>query len=158
MKNITFYIFIFCLLQTGIIHSLYQHKYNPKVITKVIKENNPLHEELLKKIFKGIPTVEFTTTVTVTAYSARSKETDKDPWFTADMSLSRVGMLAISRDLFKKYGLYYGQIVILGDYGIFQIHDTMNKRFTNRVDILMANAEAAKRFGKQTATLTWTNI
>ena len=128
------------------------------IIEKFVEIALEKHVILLTKIFGAAPKQIFSTEVTVTAYTARTKETDADPWLTADMSLATVGMLAVSRDLLNKFGLYYGQIVILEGYGVFRVSDTMNKRFTKRVDILMAHPRAAWRFGKRKTTLTWTDI
>ena len=111
-------------------------------------------QSLLNKIFDEPVKQTLTLEVTVTAYSARTEETNSEPWFTADMSLSRVGMLAVSRDLLQEWGVEYGDVVILGKLGVFRVHDTMNERFTRRVDILMGNREAALRFGKRTEKLT----
>ena len=112
-------------------------------------------EVLAKHVFAEVPTYTMSTEVTVTAYSAHEDQTNEEPWFTADMSLSRVGILAVSRDLLDVYGIDYGDTVILEKYGVFRVHDTMNKRYTKRVDILMANREAAMKFGKQKDTLVW---
>lgn len=113
-------------------------------------------EELLQKVFNHIPTKTFSTEVTVTAYTASPEETNSEPWFTADMSLSRVGMIAVSRDLLNVYGLEYGDTVILDGYGAFMVHDTMNKRYNKRVDIMMAHKKSAIKFGVRTTTLIWT--
>lgn len=93
--------------------------------------------------------------VTITGYSARTEECDSTPWVTADGTLSRVGVLAVSRDLLTDVGLRMGQRVLLADYGVFEIRDKMNKRFTNRVDILFAHPVAALKFGVKKGTLTW---
>ena len=62
-------------------------------------------QSLLNKIFDEPIKQTLTLEVTVTAYSARTEETNNEPWFTADMSLSRVGMLAVSRDLLQEWEL-----------------------------------------------------
>lgn len=86
-------------------------------------------------------------TVVITKYRPLSGETDDTPLQTAD--LSEISMLklyrgeikwvAVSRDLLKKYG--YGSKIKIstGDPdidGIYEVHDTMNKRWTSRIDIL----------------------
>ena len=93
--------------------------------------------------------------VTITGYSARPQETDSTPELTADMTPSRIGLLAVSRDLLSEVGLRYGQRVLLQPYGLFEVRDTMNKRFTRRVDILHATPEAARLFGKREGQLIW---
>jgi 3D (Asp-Asp-Asp) domain-containing protein len=91
--------------------------------------------------------------VTITAYSARVQECDSTPELTADSTPSRIGLLAVSRDLLEVFD--YGDRVLLEDYGIFEVRDTMNERFTDRVDILHATPEAARLFGKQEGRLMW---
>lgn len=95
------------------------------------------------------------TKVTATAYSARKEECDATPWFTASMTLSRVGVIAVSRDLEKEFGLSMGDFVFIPDYGLFRIEDRMNPRWTKRIDILHANKEAARRFGKRELEIIW---
>lgn len=89
----------------------------------------------------------WSTTVTVSAYSARVAECDLTPEVTADMTPSRIGLLAVSRDLLQWMGLKYGDVVMLEGIGVFNIHDTMHPRWTSRVDILHASPEAARLFG-----------
>jgi 3D (Asp-Asp-Asp) domain-containing protein len=134
----------------------------PETITEVIYVQDEskvvLYEGILEEALGVVPQHVYSIPVTVTAYSARRAETNSEPWWTADMTLSRVGILAVSRDILNELGLEYGQTVILGNYGVFKVHDTMNKRFTRRVDILMANQKAALKFGlKKDIKLTWFN-
>jgi len=93
------------------------------------------------------------TNVAITAYSASVEECDSEPWYTASGSLSRIGVLAVSRDLLSEVGLTYGQVVILENIGVFRIQDTMNPRFSHRVDILMGNPTAAKLWGRKKVNL-----
>ena len=50
--------------------------------------------------------------------------------------------VAVSRNLLKRWGgwLDYGDFIVLtgtdGKDGVYQVKDTMNKRFVNRIDIL----------------------
>ena len=89
--------------------------------------------------------------VTVSAYTARAEECDITPEVTADMTPSRVGVLAVSPDMLREGRVSYGDTVALIDdgefLGVFVIHDTMNRRYTNRVDILHGNVRAALLFG-----------
>lgn len=92
--------------------------------------------------------------VTATAYTAREAECDATPWFTASMEPSRVGVLAVSRDL-EAVGLTLGKTVVIKGMGTFRIEDRMNKRWKNRIDILHANLEAARRFAKRDVEIIW---
>lgn len=87
--------------------------------------------------------------VTVTQYNPVVSQCDEDPLVTADNSKidleklrrGKIRWVAVSRDLLDKYN--YGNIIELAVVkgnrrinGRYIVHDTMNPRFTNRVDIL----------------------
>ena len=86
--------------------------------------------------------------VTVTMYHPVSRQTDSTPNILADGTRIRVNKaseyryIAVSRNLLKRFGgwLDYGDFVFLKgtDHkdGVYQVRDTMNKRFVNRIDIL----------------------
>jgi len=121
-----------------------------------LDKENTSYKFMLETILGEVPNISYSTNVTVTAYTASEDETNSEPWFTADMSLSRVGMLAVSNDIMTDFGLKFGDEVVLGEYGIFKIRDRMNKRYKRRVDILFAHKKAARLFGKKdNIKLTW---
>ena len=140
----------------------YTHQPKQRDLT-LIKENAFLYNEayrmdgLLKEVFQqpvyGKPIL--STPVTATGYSARRVECDSTPEVTASMKPSRVGMLAISRDLEDELGLRLGQFVVLKGMGLFQIADRMNDKWRRRVDVLHGNAKAARLFGKKQVELIW---
>lgn len=85
--------------------------------------------------------------VTVTKYNPVIAQCDSDPLITADgsyidtikLNKRELRWIAISRDLLKDY--QYGDTVYLSSLdnkidGYYVVRDTMNKRWTNRVDIL----------------------
>ena len=86
--------------------------------------------------------------VTVTMYQPVRYQTDSTPNILADGTRIRVQeasdykFIAVSRNLLKRFGgwLDYGDFVLLmGTHnkdGVYQVRDTMNKRFVNRIDIL----------------------
>ena len=86
--------------------------------------------------------------VTATMYRPTIHETDSSPNITADgtrINISKAGSyryIAVSRDLLSRWGgpFNYGDYVkiegTLKHDGIWQIRDTMNPRFSNRVDFL----------------------
>lgn len=88
------------------------------------------------------------TQVTVTRYSPDKSQCDNDPLVTADLSeinlkklrRRQIKWVAISQDLLTKY--QYGDKLKLtcsedpSINGIYEVHDCINKRFRNRVDIL----------------------
>ena len=86
--------------------------------------------------------------VTVTMYNPTRGQTDKTPNITADGTrinpnkATSYRYIALSRNLLKRWGgpFDYGDYVVIegaGIYdGVYKVKDTMNARFTNRVDIL----------------------
>jgi len=87
-------------------------------------------------------------TVTVTAYNPTTDQCDADPLIAASMRKVRSGTIAVSRDLFDQ-GWVFGRKVRIEGYGIFEINDLMNKRFTQRIDIFMWDEGQARNFGKK---------
>lgn len=94
-----------------------------------------------------------TTPVTITAYSSTPEQCDDTPHETATGRSVRVGVLAVSDDLFKELSLAYGQRVLIPGYGLFEVHDRMHTRWRRRVDIWEGDPEAARRFGRQEGVL-----
>ena len=86
--------------------------------------------------------------VTVTMYQPLRYQTDSTPNILADGTrimtheASNYKFIAVSRNLLKRFGgwLDYGDFVLLrgtpGKDGVYQVRDTMHKRWVNRVDIL----------------------
>ena len=92
--------------------------------------------------------------VTVTQYNPVVDQCDEDPLVTADNSTidlkklkkGQLRWVAVSRDLLGTYK--YGDVIELKTTsgstrinGRYIVHDTMNPRFTNRIDILTAVGE-----------------
>lgn len=96
----------------------------------------------------------FSKTVEVSIYTSRVEETDKTPWTTANNTIVRPGGIAVSRDLLQEVG-GFGAMVILRGYGVFMVNDVMNPRYKDTVDIWAGDLIAARKHGRQTATLHW---
>ena len=89
------------------------------------------------------------TDVESTVYNAVPKQCNKDFGFTASMfyldlyDIEAHRIIAMERTFMKEFGLVYGDVVKIegaGKYdGIYQIQDTMNKRFAgqHKIDILV---------------------
>jgi 3D (Asp-Asp-Asp) domain-containing protein len=129
-------------------------QYNEQLID--LQQQKRRDEWLIKQVF-GTSEINaiLSTPIEITAYTAREIECDSTPEVTADMTPSRIGLLAISRDLRSELGIQFGQTVVLEGMGVFKVHDLMNKRYRRRVDILHANPKAAELFGKQKGVLIW---
>ena len=102
--------------------------------------------------------------VTVTMYYAVVGQCDNSPLITADGSkinpkkASEHKWIAVSQDMLKKNGgqLEYGDFVEIKGTGekdgVYQVHDCMNKRFKNYIDIL--ETEGAEMYKYKNITLT----
>lgn len=86
--------------------------------------------------------------VTLTAYTARSRECDASPHVTAMMVKPRPGRtIAVSRDLFDD-GWTFGRSVYIAGYGMFVVEDLMHSKHKEQIDILMGSVHEARQFGK----------
>ena len=120
-----------------------------------------LQEQLAERDYSAWGTLEFD--VIVTMYNPLSSQTDSTPNQTADGTIinpkkaTEYRYVALSRDLIARWGgpFNYGDYVMLkgtdGYDGIYQVRDTMNPKFINRVDILLT--EGSKQFRFDNATL-----
>jgi 3D (Asp-Asp-Asp) domain-containing protein len=136
-------LFIAILIIFGIILIPKTTKVNTSVDTEITKIDDEVTEE-----FKKI--------VTLTTYTVDASQTDSTPLITASgykldsVNPRRHRIIAISRDLKRKFG--FGEKVILenaGKYnGVWYVHDLMNKRFRNKVDILInPDGRHTKKYG-----------
>ena len=101
--------------------------------------------------------------VTVTMYNPTPGQTDRTPNITADgtrinpRKASSYRYIALSRNLLSRWGgpFNYGDYVVIegaGIYdGVYQVKDSINPRFTNRVDIL--RSRDSKHFKYTNVTL-----
>lgn len=142
MKKINTNLFLFCFLTYLIL--LVEFKPN-RVLRKEwsnieLEEVDEIKsdEELTKKVIKK---------VTVTKYNPVVSQCDDTPLITADNSKidmhkldsGKLKWIAVSRDL-RKFFKYGSKVKINSKYkeinGIYWVHDTMNARYSNRIDIL----------------------
>ena len=110
-------------------------------LTSLSEENKTLKDKLHKYETEGM-------SVTVTMYQPLRYQTDSTPNILADGTRIRIQeasnykFIAVSRNLLKRFGgwLDYGDFVLLkgtiAKDGVYQVRDTMNPRFVNRIDIL----------------------
>lgn len=83
--------------------------------------------------------------VTITAYSSVAWQTDDSPFITADGSHVTDGVVAAN---FLKFGTRIRIPDLFGDK-VFEVHDRMHQRFSDRVDIWMPSVADGRRFGIQ---------
>ena len=110
-------------------------------LQSLVDENKRLSEKLDEYETEGMH-------VTVTMYQPVARQTDSTPNILADgtrirtQDASNYKFIAVSRNLLKRWGgwLDYGDFILLkgtdGKDGVYQVRDTMNPRWVNRIDIL----------------------
>ncbi|WP_245575193.1 3D domain-containing protein [Meiothermus rufus] len=104
-----------------------------------------------------------------TAYTSSVRETDSTPFITATGARTRIGIIAVSRDMLKV--LPYGSKVMLEDLGtpngtgkgrfnylfkdrVFIVEDTMHPRKRERIDVWLPDRSTAIRFGVRNVRVT----
>ena len=132
-----------------------------KEINKLKYENTQLKEKYAEIKLEGLD-------VTVTMYHPTRGQTDSTPNILADGThikihqASEYKYIAVSRNLLKRWGgwLDYGDFLVLtgtdGKDGVYQVKDTMNARFVNRVDIL--ESPGTKPYKFDSAKIVKTNL
>ena len=110
-------------------------------LQSLVDENKRLSDKLNEYETEGMH-------VTVTMYQPVRYQTDSTPNILADgtrirtQDASNYKFTAVSRNLLKRWGgwLDYGDFILLkgtdGKDGVYQVRDTMNPRWVNRIDIL----------------------
>lgn len=133
-------------------HNFFRTKYefDKKVITERVvgyEQNVEINREGLKNL-KELSRIERVIHAEVTAYTLSISECNEDLDNTAAMLKPRLGMVAVSRDLFYN-GWVFGKKIYVQGLGIFVVGDLMNQRWEKRIDILLPTKEKANQFGKQ---------
>ena len=118
-----------------------------------VRENIELKSKLYEIETEGI-------NVSVTMYQPLRWQTDSTPNILADGTrikteqASKYKFIAVSRNLLKRWGgwLDYGDFILLKGTshkdGVYQVRDTMNSRFVNRIDILESPGVKPYKFEK----------
>ena len=151
MKNLKeFFIlgFAVIVISNGFIWTQIFHSHKEKMMNESLRKTQELtlRNEKLEKLVSEYKLEGMD--VTVTMYHPVSRQTDSTPNILADGTriqvhkASEYRYIAVSRNLLKRYRgwLDYGDFILLkgtdGKDGVYQVRDTMNKRFVNRIDIL----------------------
>ena len=130
-------------------------------VDKLLTDNQKLHTELTEFYKFGVE-------VDVTMYQPIYPQTDKTPNITADGTRIRISkaseykFVALSRNLLKRWGgpFDYGDFILLKGAedkdGVYQVRDTMNKKWVNVVDILESkHVEPYKYMNAHIFKLPW---
>ena len=144
MNKETSYAVLFCAL---FIFSF--SLYFESIMDETWEENKALKNKV-SKLENGTNVISFK--VTVTTYNPTKAQCDDTPNITADgtkfktWKASSYRYVALSRDLLSRWGgpFEYGDYIIIEGTddrdGVYQVRDTMNPKWTNRVDILTTNS------------------
>ena len=131
----------------------------PKKHDFLANQNKELSERLSEFYQHGIK-------VDVTMYQPNTIQCDDTPNITADgtrikpWKATEYRYVALSRDLLARWGgpFDYGDYIIIegtGKWdGVYQVRDTMNKRFVNRIDILESPGVRPYKFDKASIVKT----
>ncbi len=96
--------------------------------------------------------------VLATGYSSSVIETDDTPYITAANTRTRMGVVALSRDLLKRYTpnapFSFGDRIFILGLGEFTVEDSMHHRWKQRMDIWFPSRREAFRFGKKNLYIT----
>ena len=123
--------------------------YFESIMDETWEENKALKNKV-SKLENGTNVISFK--VTVTTYNPTKAQCDDTPNITADgtkiktWKASSYRYVALSRDLLSRWGgpFEYGDYIIIEGTddrdGVYQVRDTMNPKWTNRVDILTTNS------------------
>lgn len=103
-------------------------------------------------------TGEQTRSVTASAYTLSEAETKKGNVGLAawgDQLEPGMKAIAVSRDLIKAGLTHRTEVQISGLSGTYVVLDKMNKRWKDKIDILMSSRQEALEWGKKDVTITW---
>ena len=96
--------------------------------------------------------------VTVTGYSSTRDQCDSTPIITAANTTVRHGIIALSRDMLRRYNpdapFDWGDRVHVEGVGEFVVEDAMNARYRSRADIWFPDRESARAWGVQELKLS----
>lgn len=126
------------------------------IISSIESSNPAAKEEMKMEIAKAAPMEEWkkiANDVVITVYNAVPSQCNNDVQHTASMFRLNLNdpashkIVAMERTMMAKYGIKYGDIIkIEGTYqgkqdGIYQVQDTMNKKYAgqNKIDVLVPN-------------------
>lgn len=127
-------------------------------VLELLDQQSRLTDALLESGYTIQSGNHITVKVIATGYSSSIHETDDTPFTTASNTRTRLGVLALSRDLLKRYTpdapFSFGDRVHINGVGEFIVEDSMNARWDNRADVWFPTREDALEFGVQEVYLT----
>jgi 3D (Asp-Asp-Asp) domain-containing protein len=123
----------------------------------LLAEQTELKHLLLDAGYAVYSDSEMWVALTATGYSSSVIETDNTPHITASNTRTRTGIIAMSRDMLRRYNpdapFSFGDIVHISGVGDFAVEDSMNPRWRRRVDVWFPSRTAAFQFGRRRVIL-----
>jgi 3D (Asp-Asp-Asp) domain-containing protein len=123
----------------------------------LLDEQSEIKGLLLEAGYAVFSDNELSVPVVATGYSSTIWETDSTPFVTAANTRTRYGIVAMSRDLLRRYTpgapFNFGDVVHLSGLGDFVVEDSMNARWRRRVDVWFPSRTAAVTFGRRNAII-----
>ena len=120
-------------------------------------EQAELRHLLLDAGFAVFSDNELSVALIATGYSSSVIETDDTPFITASNTRTRNGIIAMSRDMLRRYNpdapFSFGDRVHISGIGDFIVEDSMNPRWRRRVDVWFPSRTAAFQFGRRRVIL-----
>lgn len=86
-------------------------------------------------------------TLTLTSYRPIKEQTDDSPTYTSIGDRTTRFGCAVSQDLLANGLVNYGDVLYIPGYGFRIVNDTMNKRHTNHIDLLVNTHQEEKAVG-----------
>lgn len=123
----------------------------------LLSEQTELRHLLLDAGYAVYSDSELWVAITATGYSSSVIETDNTPHITASNTRTRTGIIAMSRDMLRRYNpdapFSFGDVVHISGVGDFVVEDSMNPRWRRRVDVWFPSRTAAFQFGRRRVIL-----
>jgi 3D (Asp-Asp-Asp) domain-containing protein len=124
----------------------------------LVDEQADLRSLLLDAGYSVVHGDQMSVRLVATGYSSSVWETDDTPYLTAANTRTRPGVVAMSRDLIRRYSpnalFSFGDTIRISGLGDFVVEDSMHPRWQNRVDIWFPSPDAARNFGKRHVVVT----
>lgn len=121
-------------------NSLREKLKNQEEIINIVSKFNLKNVEYTKQVLLGVQ---------VTSYNNEAMQTDSTPNITATNRPVREGIIAASPDLLNKGIMKYGDLVFIDCFNQwFVVEDTMNKRFTRRLDVFLFDKQESLKINR----------
>ena len=122
-------------------------------VTHLLEEQADLRGRLVEAGYPVVSDEQFLIRLVATGYSSSVWETDDTPFVTASNTHTRPGVVAMSRDLLRRYNptapFSFGDTIHVSGLGEFVVEDSMHGRWKRRMDVWFPSRRMARRFGRR---------